>query len=101
MDAGAGDATGSRSRGAPLLAVPATCALVATGILVYDHFHRVNLLALVLATATLLLVIVRLVVTFRENRRLFELTKHEATTDALTGLGEPAEAPRRPREPSR
>ena len=25
--------------------------------------------------------------TIRENRRLFELTRHEATTDALTSLG--------------
>jgi two-component system cell cycle response regulator len=72
--------------GRPLLAVPAVCALVATGILVYDHFARLNLLAVVLATATLGLVIVRLAVTFRENRRLFELTRQEATTDALTGL---------------
>ena len=46
--------------GRPLLAVPAVCALVATGILVYDHFSAVNLLAIVLATATLCLVIVRL-----------------------------------------
>ena len=73
--------------GRPLLAVPAVCALVATGILVYDHFVRVNVLSIVLASATLLLVIVRLGVTFRENRRLFELTRAEATTDALTGLG--------------
>ena len=43
--------------GRPLLAVPAGCALVATGILVYDHFIQVNLLAIVLATTTLLLVV--------------------------------------------
>ncbi len=73
--------------GRPLLAVPTACALVSTGILVYDHFRPVNLLAIVLATIVLLLVIVRLGVTFRENGRLFELTRHEATTDALTGLG--------------
>ena len=46
--------------GRPLLAVPAVCALVATGILVYDHFMRVNLLAIVLASSTLALVVVRL-----------------------------------------
>ena len=73
--------------GRPLLAVPTACALVSTGILVYDHFRPVNLLAIVLSAAVLLLVIVRLALTFRENRRLFELTRHEATTDALTGLG--------------
>jgi diguanylate cyclase (GGDEF)-like protein len=73
--------------GRALLAVPTACALVATGILVYDHFRTINLLAVVIATTALALVIVRLGVTFRENRRLFELTRHEATTDALTGLG--------------
>jgi diguanylate cyclase (GGDEF)-like protein len=73
--------------GRPLLAVPATCAVVAIGVLVYDHFSRLNLLALVLSTATLLLVVVRLATTFRENRRLYELTRSEAITDALTGLG--------------
>jgi diguanylate cyclase (GGDEF)-like protein len=78
---------GLEVEGRPLLAVPAVCALLATGILVYDHFIRVNLLAIVLASLTLVLVIVRLGVTFRENRRLFELTRMEATTDALTGLG--------------
>jgi len=72
--------------GRPLLAVPAVGALVATGVLVYDHFLRVNVLAIVLASATLVLVIVRLGVTFRENSRLLELTRAEATTDALTSL---------------
>lgn len=74
-------------QGRPLLAVPAVCALVSTGILVYDHFHAVNLLAIALATSTLFLVIVRLALTFRENRQLYELTRYEATTDVLTGLG--------------
>jgi two-component system, cell cycle response regulator len=73
--------------GRPLLAVPAVCAVAATGILVYDHFARLNILAIVLATATLALVVVRLGLTFRENSRLYELTHQEATTDALTGLG--------------
>ncbi|HEX4745381.1 MAG TPA: diguanylate cyclase [Gaiellaceae bacterium] len=73
--------------GRPLLAVPVACAFVATGLLVYDHFIRVNVLAVALATATLALVVLRLVVTFRENGRLFALTRAEATTDALTGLG--------------
>jgi len=72
--------------GRPLMAVPAAGALVATGILVYDHFTRLNILAIVLASLTLVLVIVRLAVTFRENSRLFALTRAEATTDSLTGL---------------
>ena len=76
-----------RIEGRPLLAVPAVCALVAIGVLVFDHFARVNVLAVGLAAGTLLLIIVRLAVTFRENAQLFELTHHESLTDALTGLG--------------
>jgi two-component system, cell cycle response regulator len=77
---------GLEVEGRPLLAVPLVGAVVATGILVYDHFTRLNILAVVLATTTLALVVVRLGLTFRENRRLYELTHAEATTDALTGL---------------
>jgi len=78
---------GLEVEGKPLLAVPAVCALASIAILVYDHFDRLSLVAVVLSAATLLSVIVRLGTTFRENRRLYELTRHEATTDALTGLG--------------
>ena len=77
---------GLEIQGRPLLAVPAVAAVLATGILVYDHYLRFNAAAIVLAGATLALVVARLAVTFRENRRLFELTRAEATTDALTGL---------------
>lgn len=73
--------------GRPLLAVPASCALISISVLVYDHFDQVNLLAVVLATAALLAVVLRLGTTFRENRRLFELMRNEAITDSLTGLG--------------
>jgi two-component system, cell cycle response regulator len=79
-------AAGLAVEGRPLLVVPTACALVGIGVLVYDHFHRLNLLALVLSTATLLAVVVRLATTFRENRRLYEFTKEESVTDALTGL---------------
>ena len=73
-------------QGRPLLAVPAVAALLGIGILVYDHFNQLNVLAIVLATATLLAVLVRLGATFVENKRLFELTRDEAITDSLTGL---------------
>jgi diguanylate cyclase (GGDEF)-like protein len=73
--------------GRSLLAVPAVCAAAASGVLAVDHFVRVNLLAIVLALCTLVCVLVRLGLAFRENRRLLELTRSEAITDALTGLG--------------
>ena len=73
--------------GRPLLAVPVVCSLVVIGILVTDHFSRLNLAAVLLAAATLGLVLVRLAGTFRENARLLALTRAEAITDALTGLG--------------
>jgi diguanylate cyclase (GGDEF)-like protein len=75
------------AEGRPLLLLPASCTLVAVGVLVLDHFHRVNALALALAVAALACVVARLGITFRENRNLFELTRTEAITDPLTGLG--------------
>jgi two-component system, cell cycle response regulator len=78
---------GIETTGKPLLAVPAVCAIVSIAILVYDHFTRLSVIAVALAAATLLAVLVRLATTFRDNRRLYELTRHEATTDALTELG--------------
>jgi hypothetical protein len=60
-------------KGRPLLAVPAVCALAAMAILVVDHFAGINVLAVGFAAATLLLVVARLVVTFRENNVLFDL----------------------------
>ena len=78
---------GVETEGKPLLAVPAVCAIASISILVYDHFTRLSLFAVALAAATLLAVLVRLATTFRDNRRLYVLTRREATTDALTGLG--------------
>lgn len=72
--------------GRALQSIPASCVAIAVGVLVYDHFTRVNAVALALAAATVGAVVVRLALTFRENRRLFELTRSEAVTDALTGL---------------
>jgi two-component system, cell cycle response regulator len=78
---------GIETEGKPLLAVPAVCAIVSIAILVYDHFTRLSVISVALAAATLLAVLVRLATTFRDNRRLYELTRQEATTDALTELG--------------
>jgi two-component system cell cycle response regulator len=73
--------------GRPLLATPALCGLIALGVLIADHFHRLNPLALGLAIATLLGVLVRTGLTLRENARILKRSRSEATTDSLTGLG--------------
>ena len=73
--------------GRAFLAVPAVCTAIAVGVLVLDHFHRVNLTAIVLATLALAAVVARLGLTFRDNRRLLELTRRESITDPVTGLG--------------
>jgi two-component system cell cycle response regulator len=69
------------------IAAPIGFALLGLGLLVYGTLYRVNLLAVAFATVALLAVIVRLVMTFRERIQTLELTKGEALTDALTGLG--------------
>jgi diguanylate cyclase (GGDEF)-like protein len=73
--------------GRPLLATPLVCGLIGLGILIYDHFRPVNLVAASLAGATIIAVIVRTGMTFRQNTRILELMRVHAVTDALTGLG--------------
>jgi two-component system, cell cycle response regulator len=69
------------------LTLPTFFALVGLSLLVYDHFVRINVIALALASATIGMVIVRAVLTFRERVRMLESPREEALTDALTGLG--------------
>ncbi len=70
-----------------LLIAPVAFGLVALAVLVYGNFRTVNPLALVLAAAALLAVIARLAMTFAENTRMLDGSRHEARTDELTGLG--------------
>jgi diguanylate cyclase (GGDEF)-like protein/putative nucleotidyltransferase with HDIG domain len=76
-----------RLRGGGMLALPAGSALLSLGILIFDHYSRLNVLALWLASASLAVVVARLGLTFRENLRMLRASEQEATTDALTGLG--------------
>ena len=88
--AGWQDTTRRRSvdvTGRTFLATPALCGAIAVGVLVVDHFRRLNLPAIVLATLTLAGVLARLAATFHENRQLFHRASDEAVTDELTGLG--------------
>jgi two-component system cell cycle response regulator len=70
-----------------LLIAPVAFGLVALGVLVYDHVHRVNPLSLALAGAAILAVIARMALTFMENIKMITESRHEARTDVLTGLG--------------
>jgi two-component system cell cycle response regulator len=69
------------------LVLPIAFALLAVGVLVYDHFARVSTVAIVLASATMFMVLVRTAMTFGENLTMLRNSQHEALTDALTGLG--------------
>jgi two-component system cell cycle response regulator len=73
--------------GYQLVAIPAVFALTGLGLLVYDHFERLNMLAVVLASGAVLGVVVRMCVTFHERMKLLAQVREESLTDALTGIG--------------
>jgi two-component system cell cycle response regulator len=68
-------------------AFPIAFAILGLGILVLAALWSLNPLAVVLAAASLLAVFARLVLTLRENAGMLVTSRHEALTDALTGLG--------------
>jgi two-component system cell cycle response regulator len=70
-----------------LIGTPIVCGLVATGVLVAAAVWPVHAIAIALASATIVLVLARTALSFRENRELLEASRREALTDALTGLG--------------
>jgi two-component system cell cycle response regulator len=75
-----------RLRGATL-AFPAAMTLVALGLLVLDHYRKLNDVALWLAFGAVAIAVARFALTFRENLRMLRSSEEEASTDALTGLG--------------
>jgi len=76
-----------RLEGWRVLLMPSAFAASGLALLGYHTIQPQNVLALVLAVATLAAVIVRMSVTFRENIELLDSSRREALTDALTGLG--------------
>lgn len=69
-----------------LLGTPIVCGLIGTGVLVAATQAPVHAFALLLATITIVLVLARTALSFRENTQLLETSRREALTDALTGL---------------
>jgi two-component system, cell cycle response regulator len=75
-----------RLEGFRFLVVPVGFGLLSLGLLVYDHFDRLNETALVFSTLSIGAVIGRMALTFRENGKLLNRSRTEADTDALTSL---------------
>ncbi len=72
--------------GRQTFAFPSAFAALALGLMAYDHFTRISDAAALLATAALMVAILRAAITFRENQQLLNTTREEAVTDGLTGL---------------
>src|SRR5439155_25044325 len=73
--------------GRPLLATPICCGLAAVGVLITGRYHELNLAAVSIAAATIVLVLLRTALAFRENGLLLERARSQSLSDALTGLG--------------
>jgi two-component system cell cycle response regulator len=69
------------------LSVTTLAGLSAIGLSAYDHFVRIENSAMALATATLILAMLRMLLAFRDNQTMLSASRTEALTDALTGLG--------------
>jgi two-component system, cell cycle response regulator len=69
------------------IVMPLVFACAALGTLVWSSFAPVGVIAIVLSTMSLLVIMGRLVLTWRENAALLHASQEEALTDALTGLG--------------
>jgi diguanylate cyclase (GGDEF)-like protein len=84
----AGRVVATEDRGAPrFTAFPIAFATLGLGILVFAALDALNPIAVLLATASLLAVFARLILSLRENAGMLVASRLEALTDALTGLG--------------
>ena len=79
------DVVDARPRWLPGLVLPATFALTCLGVLVAASVFDVPFAAVLLATAGLVVALVRTILTFRDVRAMAEV-RREARTDELTGV---------------
>jgi two-component system, cell cycle response regulator len=68
------------------IVLPLTFACLALGLLVWSSFSSIGVVAVVLCALSLLVVMARLVLTWREHSALLRATRTEALTDSLTGM---------------
>src|SRR5215207_628953 len=73
--------------GLRFIAIPLGFGALSLGLLAYGSLAGMNPVAVALATASLLAVMGRLMLTFRENIAVLTTSRTEALADALTGLG--------------
>jgi diguanylate cyclase (GGDEF)-like protein len=71
----------------PTFLIPGISTLAALTVLFVGNLHQTSRIALILATATLLLVGVRLVLSVRGMNALSQERRRQSLTDELTGLG--------------
>jgi len=72
---------------ARIATMPLFFASIALGVVIFDHFYRVNIVSLSTAAAALAVAITRMTIVFRQNIGMIGSTHQEAMTDSLTGLG--------------
>jgi two-component system, cell cycle response regulator len=71
----------------PSIVLPVVLSLGSLALLVQDHGSSTETLAVALAAASMLAVICRLAVTHHQSRENLTISRHQARTDSLTGLG--------------
>ena len=73
--------------GTRIATMPLLFASLALSLVIWDHFDRVNIISLTMASAALAVAITRMTIVFRQNVRMLDSSQREAMTDSLTGLG--------------
>jgi diguanylate cyclase (GGDEF)-like protein len=69
------------------ITLPITLVCVCAALLTYDHFVRLEAVAVVLSAAAVFAALLRLVLTYRSANDLLERTQEAVLTDNLTSLG--------------